>query len=99
MATLTLQEARRAVMLQHPGWHSGSIDNEARRLMAAEGRLAALDKLESEVAQRAADGLPAWPESSQQAWERERFESDMANAEARAKAAEAKRAEAKSAGW
>jgi hypothetical protein len=99
VATLTLAEARRAVMLAHPGWHSSSIDNEARRMLAGEGRLAALDKLEAEVAQRAADGLPAWPESEQQRWERERFASDMADAEARATAAKAQRAEAKPAGW
>ena len=98
MSAMTIEEARRAVLLTRPGWRSDQVDNEARRMLAAEGRLAALDKLEAQVQARKDAGLDPWPESDAQRWERERFAQDIEDAEARAKA-EANRREDKPSGW
>jgi hypothetical protein len=42
---MTLQEARRAALLAHPGWPSTDIENAAKSMLAAEGVLDAKDKL------------------------------------------------------
>ena len=49
MAALTLEEARRAVMVAHPDWRSADVENAARGMMATEARLAAQDALTAQV--------------------------------------------------
>ncbi len=49
MPALTIQEARRAVMVAHPEWRSGDVENAAQAMLAREARLDALDSLNEQI--------------------------------------------------
>jgi hypothetical protein len=84
MATPTIDEARYSVALAHPDWTSARVEDAARSVIRKLEIGALQDKLAADV-----EAQGGWGESPAQRWERERFEQDMADAEARkAEAAE-----------
>jgi hypothetical protein len=48
MMPLTLDEARNAAFVAHPGWPSSDIDNLARGMVASSEKMALLDELEQQ---------------------------------------------------
>lgn len=50
MPPMTIQEARRAVLVAHPDWGGEAVERAAEGILATEARLAAQDALDAQLA-------------------------------------------------